>query len=124
MLEVTKKQTTEESVDICLRVPAKDAAQILEASLAFWRLAGHDVREMNDEGDELYSVDEVLGESTPGRLLRGARYREDLTQKQLADKVGIARRHISEMENNKRTIGKVMAKRLGEVLNVGYKMFL
>ncbi|WP_419783918.1 helix-turn-helix transcriptional regulator [Maridesulfovibrio sp.] len=124
MLEVTKKQTTEESVDICVRVPAKDAANILEASKAFWRLAGLDVRELNEEGDELFSIEEVLGESSAGRLLRGARYKEELTQQQLADKIGIARRHISEMENDKRPIGKAMAKRLGEALNVGYKVFL
>jgi len=28
------------------------------------------------------------------------------------------------MENNKRPIGKAMAKRLGEALGVGYKVFL
>ncbi|WP_432737296.1 helix-turn-helix transcriptional regulator [Maridesulfovibrio sp. FT414] len=124
MLEVTRKQTTEGSVDICLRVPAEEAARFLEASVAFWRLAGHDVREVNEDGEQLFSVEEVLGESTPGRLLRGARFREELTQQELADRLGIARRHISEMENNKRPIGKAMAKRLGDVLNVGYKIFL
>ncbi|TIH11393.1 XRE family transcriptional regulator [Marinifilum sp. JC120] len=109
---------------MCLRVPVKDAAKILEESLAFWRLAGLEVRELNEDGDELFSVEEVFGESSTGRLLRGARYKEDLTQQQLADKIGIARRHISEMENDKRPIGKAMAKRLGEALNVGYKVFL
>jgi plasmid maintenance system antidote protein VapI len=38
--------------------------------------------------------------------------------------IGIPQRHISEMENGKRPIGKEMAKRLGKALNIGYKVFL
>ena len=42
----------------------------------------------------------------------------------LAELTGIPQRHISEMENGKRPIGKEMAKRLGKALNIGYKVFL
>jgi DNA-binding XRE family transcriptional regulator len=59
-----------------------------------------------------------------GKALIGARSREGLTQTQLAELTGIPQRHISEMENGKRPIGKEMAKRLGKVLNIGYKTFL
>jgi plasmid maintenance system antidote protein VapI len=37
---------------------------------------------------------------------------------------GIPQRHISEMENGKRPIGKEMAKKLGKALNISYKVFL
>jgi plasmid maintenance system antidote protein VapI len=37
---------------------------------------------------------------------------------------GIHRRHISEMENGKRPIGKENAKKLAKVLNADYRMFL
>src|SRR3989339_2181330 len=67
---------------------------------------------------------EYTDEDLPGVCLRGSRYREGLTQKQLADMTGIPQRHISEMENGKRPIGKEMAKRLGKALNIGYKEFL
>ena len=67
---------------------------------------------------------EYSDEDLPGVCLRGSRYKEELTQKQLADMTGIPQRHISEMENGKRTIGKEMAKRLGKALNIGYKVFL
>jgi len=67
---------------------------------------------------------EYSDKDLPGVCLRGSRYREGLTQKQLADMTGIPQRHISEMENGKRTIGKEMAKRLGKALNIGYKVFL
>jgi len=59
-----------------------------------------------------------------GKALAGARYREGMTQIQLAEQTGIPQRHISEMENGKRPIGKEMAKRLGKALNVSYKVFL
>jgi DNA-binding XRE family transcriptional regulator len=59
-----------------------------------------------------------------GQALAGARYREGLTQMQLSEITGIPQRHISEMENGKRPIGKEMAKRLGKALNIGYKVFL
>ena len=71
---------------------------------------------------ELYP--EYKDEDLPGACLRGGRYREGFTQKQLADRIGIPQRHISEMENGKRPIGKEMAKRLGKALNIGYKVFL
>ncbi|WP_303842493.1 helix-turn-helix transcriptional regulator [Selenomonas ruminantium] len=47
----------------------------------------------------------------PGVLLSGARYREGMTQAQLSEKTGIPRRHISEIENGKRPIGKQNASR-------------
>ncbi len=69
-------------------------------------------------------AEEFFSNKGPGDLVRGARYREGLTQAQLAQKVGVPQRHISEMENGKRPIGKAMAQRLGLALGVGYKMFL
>ena len=59
-----------------------------------------------------------------GKALAGARYREGLTQIELSKLTGIPQRHISEMENGKRIIGKEMAKRLGRALNISYKVFL
>jgi hypothetical protein len=59
-----------------------------------------------------------------GKALAGVRYREGLTQIQLSEMTGIPQRHISEMEHGKRPIGKEMAKRLGNALNIGYKIFL
>jgi transcriptional regulator with XRE-family HTH domain len=66
-----------------------------------------------------YADDEL-----PGVFLTGARYREGLTQAQLAEATGIPRRHISEMEHGKRPIGKQNARRLAEVLSVNPKRFL
>jgi len=59
-----------------------------------------------------------------GKALSGMRYREGMTQVQLAEKTGIPQRHISEMEHGKRTIGKANAKLLANALNTDYRVFL
>ena len=63
-------------------------------------------------------------EDIPGVCLSGIRDREGLTQKVLSEKTDIPQRHISEMENGKRPIGKVNAKKLADALNTDYKVFL
>ena len=60
----------------------------------------------------------------PGRLLRAARSREDMTQVQLARLTGIPQRHISEMEHGKRPIGKDRAKKLAEILKIDCHLLL
>ena len=67
---------------------------------------------------------EFLEEGDSSVALRGARKKEALTQKELAELTGIPQSHISEMENGKRSIGKALAKRLAKVLNVSYRIFL
>jgi len=70
---------------------------------------------------------EALGysdEELPGVFLSGARYREGMTQAELAAKTGIPRRHISEMEHGKRTIGRQNARKLAEALGVDARRFL
>ncbi len=60
----------------------------------------------------------------PGVALAGARAKEGLTQQEPSRLTGIPQRHISEMENGKRAIGKERARRFAKVLNIGYKVFL
>lgn len=60
----------------------------------------------------------------PGQMLAGARYRENMTQEELSERTGIPRRHISEMENGRRPIGKANARKLAEALNVDPRRFL
>jgi DNA-binding XRE family transcriptional regulator len=64
------------------------------------------------------------GQSRPAVHLKGLRTREGLTQAQLAEATGIHQRHISEMENGKRGIGKETALKLAEALNADYRLFL
>lgn len=67
---------------------------------------------------------EIAKYGEAGLALRGLRARESLTQRQLAELIGVSPHHISEMENKKRPIGKEMAKRLAKALNADYRVFL
>ncbi len=67
---------------------------------------------------------EYTEEQLAGKALAGMRYREGLTQVQLAAKTGIPQRHISEMEHGKRTIGKKNAKLFADALKTDYRVFL
>ncbi len=68
--------------------------------------------------------DRVFPESTPGKVLRGARGLKEMTQLQLARMAGVRPAHISDMENGRRTISREMAKKLGQALDFPYKAFL
>lgn len=114
MSVLTKEHPTETTTVLRIIGPAQNRARVLEAieSLDFV------------ESDDSVPWEEVFPESSPGTRLRGARYKEGVTQRQLAEMTGIPQRHISEMENNKRPIGSTRAKILGKALNIGYRIFL
>ena len=61
---------------------------------------------------------------TPGYYLRLYRQRADLTQAALAAAIDVRQHHLSEMEHNKRPIGKAMAKKLADVLDCDYRKLL
>ena len=65
-----------------------------------------------------------FNEVRTGTCLAGARYRESMTQAELAESTGIPRRYISEMENGKRPIGKANARKLAEALNTDPRLLL
>jgi plasmid maintenance system antidote protein VapI len=73
--------------------------------------------------------DEINKYTEVGLMVRGSRFKAELTQKELAEKLSmddakVLPHHISEMEYGKRPISKKMAHRLAEVLDVNYKIFL
>ena len=57
-----------------------------------------------------------------GIALRGARFREELSQKELAKRCGISQENISKMENGQRPIGEKVAKKLAKALKIDYKL--
>jgi DNA-binding XRE family transcriptional regulator len=96
-----------------------------------------------EKADELVQIAHVLGfedvsgsvpwreafpdykdEQLAGVSLAGARHKEGLTQEKLAGKLGVTQGYVSDLETGKRPISKAMAKKLGEILNIDYKVFL
>lgn len=61
---------------------------------------------------------------TPGYYLRLYRQRAELTQLELANRTGIRQHHISEMEHNKRVMGKANARKLAKILKCDFRRFL
>lgn len=117
MQESTKKHHTDnDTITLKLKVRRKNAARVEEFA-----------RKIEAGEGSTYTVAEVFPDLIgKGKTiaLRAYRTREDLTQRELAEKVGLPQRHISEMETGKRVIGKEMAKRFAEVLGVDYRALL
>ena len=59
-----------------------------------------------------------------GLVLRGARYREGLSQKELAKRCGISQENISKMENGQRPIGVKVAKKLAKALRIKTELLI
>lgn len=71
---------------------------------------------------KILSEDRIQKYKKAGIILRGARYREDISQKKLAEQSGVNQNEISKIENGKRTVGEKVAKRLAKVLNIDYRL--
>jgi DNA-binding XRE family transcriptional regulator len=81
----------------------------------------------DDEAVPVESVEwllELKQSRTQGDVLWVYRDNAGLTLDQLAALCGIAKSHLSEMENNKRPIGLKTAKKLAESLKCDYHRFL
>lgn len=59
-----------------------------------------------------------------GYNLRLYRKRAGLTQTQLAERARMLQHHLSEIENNKRTLGKANAMKLARILDCDYRKLL
>lgn len=88
-------------------------------------LSENNFQELEDSTSWRGSFQDILNErGEPGTVLRGMRLREELTQQELAEKLGISQYNLSKMENGKRSIGKEMANRLGRYFRADYRIFL
>lgn len=105
-------------IPITIQVPQKAVEPILTlVNLLFNSMN-------NNEEDTCIESKPLADEIRPGKLLRAARLRADLTQKELALKIGVPQTHISQYEKNKRKIPMQKAKQLANILNTSEKYFL
>lgn len=77
---------------------------------------------MSSQNDQAINVD--IDRIKPCDCLRGLRYRENLTQKEMAVRLGITSGNLSAMERGKRPIGKDLAKKIAAIFGGSYKSFL
>ena len=57
-------------------------------------------------------------------LLSGLRDREGLSQEKFGEMIGVSQANISRIEKGQCPIGKKLAKRIGSVFNIDYRLFL
>jgi DNA-binding XRE family transcriptional regulator len=83
-----------------------------------------------DDGEELIEISKtewfkkMEAETTPGEVLRSLRTMRGMRQAVLAKKIGVKPQQISDMEKGRSPIGKKMAMKIGEALNMNWKHFL
>ena len=118
MLERTKKPLTDKIVMLTFRGPEKNRQKAVNA---LSRLGYENTAESVSWRE---AFPQYKDSDLPGVCLRAARQREGLTQVDLSQKTGIPQRHISEMENGKRPIGKKNARIFADLLGIGYRVFL
>lgn len=110
MLELTRTPRTDGTVALSVVVPAGRADAVARA--------------IEEAARDSVPADAVFPESTPGSVLRGARGLREMTQAELAGRIGVRASHISDMERGRRPIGKAMARKLGEALDYPWKALL
>ncbi len=74
------------------------------------------IQDLFDKLDEKYTK--------AGALLKGLRLREGLSQVAFAKKINITQANLSAMENGRRSIGKIIAKRIQKIFGTNYRYFL
>ena len=126
MLERTKTPPTDAG-PIFLGVVCQQA--ILEKVKATLEEHGCTIREEKPvppplEDRDWLTIEEAFPGFHAGHSLRGARYREDVSQRQLSKLAGVSVQNISNMEHGRRPIGKEMAKKLAKVLNTDWRLLL
>ena len=122
--EVRLLPSHEGRTEINLSIPTAKARVVFEALRGILPMAGLKVRRVNENGEELFSSAEVFPDGSPAMALRGLRGKEDITQAELAERLGISQNMVSDMESGKRNISLKMAKRIAEEFKVPYKAFV
>jgi len=124
MLVVEKKHHSKLYVDSLDQTDRKKAVSFLEESFP-------EAEIYEEVSDDEYTDDFAVAEARaayatmkPSSMLKALRQEQSMTQKQLAEAVGISTTAISAMENDSRQISLAMAERLAKVLVTNPKVFL
>lgn len=101
---------------------ARQVANLLRRTYKDVRIELDSAESIEITGTDWYK--NISTKLTPGKALHIYRDNAGLTLAELSVKSSIAESHLSAMENDKRGIGKVTAKKLGKALKCEYRYFL
>ncbi len=126
MLEPTKKHPTNTAHKQVFYIVEDNITYAIPKKIAEkYRVKAKTTRNKNQgkTPEELFAeLDRKYGKA--GALLRGVRARESLTQVEFSKKLGVSQNNLSKMENGKRPIGKIIAKRIEKIFGANYRYFL
>jgi transcriptional regulator with XRE-family HTH domain len=74
----------------------------------------------NDSLNALEATKEIWNEMTFGGLVRSLRISDEITQVELANRVGVSKQFLSDVENNRKDVGIAFAKKVSDAL--GYSI--
>jgi len=88
-----------------------------------WIRKKFEVNILTSDNSESIAIEETdfwkeMQSNRIGNLLSGARLKANLSQVQLAEKLGIRQNMISDYERGKRRLSPAMAKRIAKILNI------
>jgi predicted transcriptional regulator len=117
MLALVKKPRIE------LSLQGENVDELIE-----WISKKYDVNILSSDKDDSISIEESdfwkeMQSNRIGNLLVAARLKANLSQSQLAQKLGIRQNMISDYERGKRRLTADMAERIAETLNVNVERF-
>ncbi len=120
----TKKLPTEEGIQIKIGNSRKRVFSVpkSKANGILMLLEEYEIKEAKDWREVFES--ELIELSNSALALKGARLREEMTQQELAEILETSQSHMALLESGNRAITKKMAKRLADIFDVGYKVFL
>ncbi len=81
----------------------------------------------SDEYEDWFETDlhkEIAAGMKPGDYLRNFREAQSMTQKDLAEKIGVRVNYLSDMETGQRVISRMKAKKLAVIFNVSPAVFI
>jgi DNA-binding transcriptional regulator YiaG len=103
------------SCEVVVSVPNEEEAKTIgEAICSFLRLSGREVDLFCDED----------GETCPSLALKCLRIKNNLTQGEFAEKLGVKQNVVSDMERGARRISAKVAKKIEVVFGAPYHRFL
>lgn len=125
----TREHHTDTQKFFCVTIKLNNSKKSYNIPLSHQKELEKVLEEYSDDGDtpvawEVLAKERIEKYKKSGLVLRGMRYREGLSQKQLAEASGITQNEISNIENGKRTVGNKVAEKLAKVLNFDYRMLL
>jgi DNA-binding XRE family transcriptional regulator len=92
-------------------------------------LRGLQEKVVGSDGQESVPASEVFPDlkdpaKRVGIIFRGIRSKHDLTQAEVAERLGIDQSDVSKIEKGKRSIGKALAKKVEKEFGIDYRRFL